>query len=277
VQGEFKAAFLGPMQTFSHQAALERFGEACQCLPQPTISQVFDQVEKGLAQVGVVPVENSTEGGVGQTLDRLYTSCLKVSGEVFTLIRHNLLGSHTDIKQVEKVYSHPQALAQCSHWLNRNLPGAALLETASTARAAAVAAREKNAAAIASRLAAESQGLDILAESIQDDPGNLTRFLILTKDDCPPTQNDKTSLAFMVPHKPGSLNRALDIFAREGLNLTKVESRPCKNRRWEYAFFVDFLGHKDDPPAARALAELKEASYMLRVFGSYPRGEEPLA
>ncbi|KIX12801.1 prephenate dehydratase [Dethiosulfatarculus sandiegensis] len=276
VQGEFKAAFLGPLQTFSHQATLQRFGKACMCLPQPTISQVFDQVEKGLAQVGVVPVENSTEGGVGQTLDRLYTSSLKVSGEIFTLIRHNLIGADVKIEQVEKVYSHPQALAQCTHWLNRNLPTAILVETASTAKAAAIAAQEKNAAAIASLLAAQSRGLNVLADSIQDDPGNLTRFLVLTKKDCPTTGNDKTSLAFMVPHRPGSLNRALDIFARADLNLTKVESRPCKNRRWEYAFFVDFLGHKDDPAAAEALAELKNASYMMRVFGSYPRGEEPL-
>ncbi len=272
LQAPLRVAYLGPELTFSHQVALSHFGPQCRLLARGSLDDVFEEVERGQAQLGVIPVENSTEGGVTAALDRFLASDLVVCGEVFLPIGHCLLSAGGDLAGVTSVHSHPQALAQCRDWLRRNLPGAKTVAASSTA-AAAIAVRDRpKAAAIAGPLAAERLDLTILARDIQDNPHNLTRFFIVGHTPSPPSGRDKTSLAFTLPHRPGSLHRALGLFSRRGLNLTRIESRPTKDRPWEYAFFVDFIGHRQDPEVARALEELEAEVDSLKVLGSYPQG-----
>ena len=275
LQSPMKVAFLGPEFTYSHQAALKRFGQSTIMAPKSSIAQVFRAVESGTCQAGLVPVENSTEGGVGAAMDAFLNTSLKVCGEVFDQICHVLMSRTSDLSQVKQVYSHPQALAQCRKWLERNLPGAELVETGSTSAAAAKAAAQADSAAVGSRLAAESLGLNLLAENIQDVSSNTTRFLVLCKHECPSTGDDKTSLLFVGSHKPGSLHNALGHLAKNGLNLTRIESRPTRQKAWEYAFFVDLQGHKEDAAVQSALTEMKDDVLWLKVLGSYPQGQNP--
>jgi chorismate mutase/prephenate dehydratase len=239
-------------------------------MPQPSVSDVFEAVESGRASAGVVPVENSAEGGVGVTLDRFMESDLKICGELMSPISHVLMSQKNDERKVKVVYSHPQGLAQCRRWLANHLPQAEMVETPSTAAAAEKAATDPFGAAVGSRLAAQAQGLKILATDIQDNPHNTTRFWVLGDSDCPPTGTDKTSLMFVVSHRPGSLYQALGHLASRGLNLTRIESRPTKQRPWEYAFFVDLAGHREDPAMAQALEEIKDDVLWLKILGSYP-------
>lgn len=273
LQGPMRVAFLGPEFTFSHQAAQSRFGGSCRFAAQATMLDVFDEVDRGRSQVGVVPVENSSEGGVGAAMDQFMCSDLKVCGEIFLPISHVLMSAGVPMEEVKTVYSHPQALAQTRGWLRRNLPGADLVDAPSTSAAAEKAAAAAGCAAVGALSAARGHGLDVLAADIQDNPRNATRFFILCKHSCPPTGADKTSLLFMTAHRPDSLYEALGRLAGRGINLTRIESRPTKDRPWEYAFFVDLIGHQEDEPVREALAALEREVESLKILGSYPQGE----
>lgn len=273
VQRPLRVAFLGPEATFTHQAALHHFGSSCEFAAQASIIDVFDEVSRGHSQVGVVPVENSSEGGVSVTLDQFMNSDLSVCGEIFWPVSHVLMTNDLPMEEIEKVYSHPQALNQCRDWLRRNLPQAVLVETSSTSAAARQAAVTPGAAAVGSELTARHYELDVLARDIQDNPHNMTRFFVLGGQTCPATGSDKTSLLYLAAHQPGSLYQSLAFFAERGINMTRIESRPAKNRPWEYAFFLDFEGHQDDPPVREALEALRANVDFLKVLGSYPMGD----
>ncbi len=276
MQNPLRVAFLGPDYTFSHQAALSRFGGGADLAGQATIADVFATVQRGQCQVGLVPVENSSEGGVGATLDCLLNSELKVCGEVFSPVSHVLMSNEKEMDSITKVYSHPQGLSQCRSWLARYMPEAVLVESESTAAAARRVAAEAGAAAVGPEMAARHYDLTILAADIQDASPNLTRFLVLGHDSCPPTGDDKTSLVFLTSHRPGSLYGALSHFASRGLNLCRIESRPTKGRPWEYAFFVDLMGHQEDDAVREALSILEQELDLIKVLGSYPSGANSL-
>jgi chorismate mutase / prephenate dehydratase len=271
IQEEGRVAYLGPEGTYSHQAALEFFGPEAEYRPLPTIKEVFEWVESGPGRLGLVPAENSTEGGVGQTLDLLLETEARIRGEYFIEVRHALLASTREPDSLTRIYSHPQALGQCRGWLAKNVPGAALVETSSTAEAAARAAREEGAGAVGSEILAGLKGLNIIDRDIQDQETNLTRFLILGQEEQAPTGHDRTSLLIKTRHVPGSLHRCLEPLARAGLNLTRIESRPLKGRPWEYVFFIDVQGHQQDPKVESGLAGLATAAESVKVLGSYPR------
>ncbi|MCB2192224.1 MAG: prephenate dehydratase [Deltaproteobacteria bacterium] len=273
VQQPLRVAFLGPEFTFSHQAAVQHFGTSCRLTPQSGIAEVFREVEGGRCQVGLVPVENSGEGAVGASLDQLMTTRLKVCGEVYTPISHVLMSNEEDLDAITTVYSHPQALAQCREWLSRNLPQARVAEASSTAAAARQAAETPGAAAIGAVAAASHHCLKVLAEGIQDYSYNTTRFLVIGTQDVPPCGQDKTSIVFLTAHRPGSLYQALGELAEMGVNMSRIESRPTKDRPWEYAFFVDLQGHRKDPNVAKALAALESQVERVNILGSFPVGE----
>lgn len=263
-------AFLGPESTNSHQAAVARFGSSVDYLACETIPDVFAAVEKQEANYGVVPIENSIEGGVSFTQDALITTPLKICAETYQPISHHLLVK--DISQnISRIYSHPQGLAQCRHWLDRNLHGVEQQPANSTARAAEIAAVEPGAAAIAGTLAAERYDLEIRERDIQDSSGNTTRFLVLGQSYGPPTGQDKTSVCFGVKHETGALFEALEPFHKSQINLLKIESRPSKVKNWEYSFYVDFEGHADDAKVAEALEGLKRHCSVFSLLGSYPQ------
>ncbi|MCB2227618.1 MAG: prephenate dehydratase [Desulfarculaceae bacterium] len=273
VQNPLSVAYLGPEFTFSHQAALKHFGHSSQLKALASIGEVFREVERGDCSVGLVPVENSGEGAVNAALDQLMTSGLKVCGEVYAPVSHVLMSIEDELEYIEEVYSHPQALGQCRQWLSNHLPKAHLMETASTAAAARKAAENPGSAAVGALAAAEPYGLKVLAEGIQDYCHNATRFVVVGKHDAPSCGQDKTSVVFMASHQPGSLHQALGELARRGINLTRIESRPTKDRPWEYAFFVDLMGHREDPEVADALTALQSQVEQLKVLGSFPAGE----
>jgi len=263
-------AYLGPRATFTHQAAVLRFGSTATLVPARSIADVFEEVERGRAEFGVVPVENSTEGSVNVTLDRLIDSDLLITGELLLEITHHLLGRAQDLAAIRTVCSHPQALAQCRQWLTTNLPDVTLEEVSSTAAAAERADHDPTVAALASELAARLYDLPVLHRRIEDNPLNSTRFLVLGRRAMPPTGKDKTSILCSLKHEVGALAAFLEPFARHGLNLTKIESRPTKRRPWEYVFFVDFEGHADTPPVQAALNEIRGRCLYLKPLGSYP-------
>ncbi|MBT8447465.1 MAG: prephenate dehydratase [Gammaproteobacteria bacterium] len=263
-------AYLGPPGTFTHAAAAKQFGGAVTLTPTASIDEVFRKVETGQANYGVVPVENSTEGVVPQTLDRLRESTLSVCGETMLAVHHLLLSKAPDIGAVERVLAHPQAIAQCRRWLDRELPGVERVAVSSNGEGARQAAEDPNAAAIASSTAAELYGLEALAENIEDSAHNTTRFLVLAGRAPGPSGNDKTSLMFTMRNEPGALYGALQVFADAGVSMSRIESRPSDSARWEYYFYIDIEGHGDDPVVAEALACLEERVALLRVFGSYP-------
>lgn len=268
-------AYLGPAGTFSEMAAVKHFGLSTQGVPVASFDEVFKAVEAGLAQYGVVPVENTTEGAIGRTLDLLLATPLTVCGEVMVRVRQNLLrrghgSGASGLEGIRVVYSHAQSLGQCSGWLNDHLPGAERMAVASNAEAARLAAAHEDAAAIAGERAADLFGLAIVAAGIEDVTGNTTRFLVLSKDAAPPSGKDKTSLAIYVRNKPGALLELIEPFARLGVGLCKLESRPAKSGNWEYVFFVDLEGHREDARVAEALQEAKGHALSLKVLGSYP-------
>lgn len=266
-----KVAYLGPKATFTHQAASEYFGLSAQYIPAPSIRDVFQEVETDRADYGVVPVENTTEGVVNYTLDMFLESDLRIVGEIVIPIRLHLLSTCTDISQIKKVFSHRQALAQCRMWLEKNMPWVDLIETESTARACEIALEEEASSAIASEVAAYTYHLHVLAENIQDNPNNYTRFLVIGKRSMKKTGKDKTSLIFAVKDEPGALYRALESFYLYNVNLTKIESRPSKKKAWDYVFFVDLEGHTDDEHVREAIELLKSRTQMVKLLGSYPR------
>ena len=275
LQKPVTVAFLGPHATFSHLAAESYFGKSTGFIPQASIFHVFDEVEKGKVQWGVVPVENSLEGSVNLTLDRLILTPLKIRAEIFLRISHCLLAPGKRMDRIKRVYSVPQVLAQCQGWLRTNLPRCALAEAESTAAAARIVRKDNNGAAIGSRLAAATYGLNILSEGIEDNPSNTTRFLVIGEGESKMTESDKTSILFGTRHVPGALYHALEPFVLRRINLMKIESYPLKERLWEYLFFVDFSGHVDDPEIKKSMKALRGKTSFLKILGSYPRGEEP--
>jgi chorismate mutase/prephenate dehydratase len=264
-----RVGYLGPRATFSHLAAMERFGLSAQFVAMRSIAEVFAEVEKDNADFGVVPVENSTEGVVSHTLDMFVDSPLLICGEVVVEAALHLLTKAASLGDVRKIYSHPHGLAESRKWLERNAPHVAVVETSSTGAAAEIAASEPGAAAIASELAASLYDLTVLQRRIEDHPNNFTRFLTIGKKSAPPTAADKTSILFSIKDRVGALHRMLLPFAQRQINLTKIESRPSKKKVWEYVFYVDFEGHASEPRAREALAELQEACIFLKVLGSY--------
>ena len=265
-------AYLGPEATFTHQAAIQRFGSSLNYAPQRSIADVFSEVTKGRADYGVVPVENSTEGVVTHTLDMFADSELKIVAQIVLPIQQCLLAKIAKAR-IRKLYVHPQTLAQCRVWLHRNLPHAELIETSSNARSAELAAREKNSGAIAGVLAAEKYGLPILEHDVQDNAANATRFLVLGRKGPPPTGQDRTSIMFSIADRVGALHSSLAPFRRYKINMTKIESRPSKRKAWEYFFFVDFDGHQEDRAIARAIHELQKHCNFVKILGSYPNSE----
>ncbi len=264
--------YLGPRATFAHLAALQKFGSSTNYVSARTISDVFIDVKKGHADYGVVPIENSTEGIVSYTLDMFMESDLKIFSEVMLEVSQNLMskGQLTDIK---KVYSHPQALGQCRRWLEANMSHAELIATSSTAQAAELAEKDPAAAAIANELAAEIYHLNLLVRRIEDSPNNYTRFLIVGHSTAQRSGHDKTSIMFSIRHKVGALSEILKTFASHNINLTRIESRPSRQRAWEYVFFVDLEGHTNDAHVAQALEEAGANCIFLKTLGSYPSGE----
>jgi chorismate mutase / prephenate dehydratase len=266
-----RVAYLGPPATFSHLAAMERFGLSAQFLAMRSIAEVFAEVEKANADFGVVPVENSTEGVVSHTLDMFVDSSLLICGEVVVEATLHLLSKAGSLAEVRQIYSHPHALAEARKWLEQNSPRIPVVETSSTSAAAETAASEPGAAAIASELAANLYGLRVLQRRIEDHPNNLTRFLVIGRKAAPPSAADKTSILFSIKDRVGTLYRMLQPFAEHEINLTKIESRPSKKKVWEYIFYVDFEGHAGEARIQRALEALKDECVFLKVLGSYSK------
>lgn len=264
-------AFLGPLGTFSESAAVKHFGHAARLAPQGSIDDVFREVEAGHAHYGVAPVENSTEGAVGRTLDLLLASPLRICGEVVLRIHQHLMSRETELGRITKVYSHAQSLAQCHEWLNRSLASVPRIPVGSNAEAARLASIEPGAAAIAGEAASERYGLPRLVESIEDEPNNTTRFLVLGRHDAGRTGGDKTSLIMSATNRPGAVHELLAPLAAAGVSMSRLESRPARAALWEYVFYVDIEGHRDDPAVRSALEALSSRAAYLKVLGSYPQ------
>ena len=268
-----RVAYLGPAGTFSEQAVRRHFGGSVEGVPAASIDEVFRGCESGAAQFALVPAENSTEGVIGRTLDLLLVTPLRICGEVELRVQQNLMAKDADRARLKRVYSHAQSLAQCSGWLNQNLPGAERVPVASNAEAAERAAREPEAAAIAGEAAAGRYGLQLLARAIEDDPNNTTRFLVLGALEPAPTGRDRTSLVMSAENKPGAVHALLTPLADNGVSMTRIESRPARAMRsalWEYVFFIDLEGHARDAGVAAALEALRRKAPFLKVLGSYP-------
>jgi chorismate mutase/prephenate dehydratase len=268
-----KVAYFGPVATFTHLAAMRYFGSSASLIPVEGIKDVFEAVYSGQTEFGVVPVENSNEGVVSYTLDMFMDYDLKISGEVMLKISHNLLSRSGDRSKIKKIYSHPQPTAQCRKWLERNMPGIAVQEATSTARAAELASREDDAAAIASEVAAKIYDLHFVERHIEDFKDNYTRFFIISREPAAKTGRDKTSIMFSTKDRPGALFDVLEPFKRAKINLTKIESRPSKRKAWEYIFFVDMEGHQGDKKVKKAIDEVSEGCLYLKILGSYPAGD----
>jgi chorismate mutase/prephenate dehydratase len=268
---ELAVVYLGPPATHTHLACIERFGSSVRAVPKESIQEVFEAVEREKASYGVVPIENSTEGVVNRTLDMFIDSEVKICGEILIRISHDLLSQSGKPENIQKIYSHPQALGQCRQWLRKNFPQVSLAEAVSTAKAAQMAAGDPQAAAIASSFAAHLYGLKVIESQIEDYLHNYTRFLVLSQKIRERTGRDKTSLLFSIADSPGSLYGVLKPFSEKSINLTKIESRPIKDKPWEYVFFLDFEGHVMDPHIKEAMAEMGKNVLFLRFLGSYPR------
>ena len=268
-----KIGFLGPEGTFSQTAVYKHFGHSARALALSTIDEVFHEVEAGHADFGVVPIENSTEGSVNHTLDRFLVSPLRICGEVELRIRQNLMGKMRSLREVKRICSHPQSLAQCRQWLQEHLPDVEIIAESSNAEAARRARDEKGTAAIAGETASEVYGLTILAADIEDRADNSTRFLVIGRRTFGRSGKDRTTLLVSTGHTeaPGALYRLLEPLAKNRVSLTRIESRPSQRRKWDYVFFIDLEGHIDDAPVARALERLKSRASLYRVLGSYPR------
>jgi len=270
-----RIAYLGPGGSFSHTAAMLKFGQSVEYESLTDITSIFDEVSKGHCDLGLAPVENTMGGGVIETLDALVDSNVKVCAEVLMAIHHNLMSNCT-LEEIEKIYSKPEVFAQCRNWLSATFKDAQTIPVASTARAAQLAAEEPMTAAIGSSVAAELYGLRIICENIEDTTNNVTRFLIISKEDARPTGEDKTAILFSTAHKAGALADVLDVFKRFGINLTNIESRPSRKRQWEYYFFVDFLGHRTEKHIQEGMEESRKHCLQLSILGSFPRATELL-
>ncbi len=271
IQAPLSVAFLGPEATFSHLAALKKFGHATRYRPMATIREVFSEVGKEKYHYGVVPIENSTEGVVNETLDLFAETSLSICGEIYLEISHDLLSKSGQIRDVEVIYSHPQALGQCRRWLATHLPEITVIEVASTGVAAQKASKNPNSAAIASAFAASLYDLRVIEKRLEDIPGNVTHFFVIGPDATGPTGQDKTSIIFAVDDVPGALYHTLRPLAERGLNMSRIVSRPMKTEAWRYLFFVDLDGHRADPPVGQALEEIKEMSAWFKLLGSFPK------
>jgi len=270
-----RVAHLGPARSFSHAAALQLFGNSAELVATRTIPDAIDAANDGEVDLAIVPLENSIEGGVNATLDGLFDSNLTISAEFVLEVELCLLAQSSDLSQILRVTSHPQPLGQCKNWLRQHLPQAEVVVAPSTTSAAHDALKDPHTAAVGSRLAAEL-GLVVVHERIQDHEGNATRFVVAGKRLTMPSGHDKTTLVFSTPHERGALRRVLEVFDEEGLNLTRIESRPLRGQLWQYAFFTDLEGHRDDPAVQRALERLRQGGAMVRVLGSYPRAPSTL-
>jgi len=270
-----RIGYLGPGGSFSHTAAMLKFGQSVEYEPLADITSIFDEVSKGHCDLGLAPVENTTGGGVIETLDALIDSDVKVCAEVLMAIHHNLLGN-CPLEAIEKIYSKPEVFAQCRNWLSATFKEAQTIPVASTAKAAQMAADGPRAAAIGSRIAAELYGLRIVCENIEDIANNITRFLVIGREDAKPTGEDKTAILFSTAHKAGALADVLDVFKQYGINLTNIESRPSKKRQWEYYFFVDFVGHRTEKHVREGLEQSRKHCLQLSILGSFPRATELL-
>ncbi len=271
LEDDLKIAYLGPEGTWTHQAAIKKFGHSVEYTAHPNFAEVFDQVTRRKADYGVVPIENSTEGAVSHTLDLFVDSSLQICAQILLRIENGLMAAIPK-EEVKTLYSHPQVFGQCRTWILQNFPKADLVEVSSTTRAAQIA-REKaseGAAAMGGALAAEMYGLTMLEESIQDRATNTTRFLVIGEKTCPATGNDRTSMLFAIHDRPGSLVRALQAFEHFDINMSKIESRPSKRKDWEYVFYVDLAGHCENDEVKEALSELEKHCSMVKLLGSYP-------
>jgi chorismate mutase/prephenate dehydratase len=266
-------AYLGPQATYTHQAALRYFSSSCKFMPVHSIREVFVAVDSDNAAFGVVPIENSTEGAVNYTLDMFMDFNLKVYAEILLAIEHNLLSKARSKEDITKLYSHPQPLAQCREWLERNMLGIPMIETLSTSLAASMAAEEEGAAAIGSELAGKLYELNFIERNIENIKDNVTRFLIISKKSPDRSGNDKTLIMFAVSDEPGALHEILKPFKKQKINLTRIESRPSKKKAWEYIFFADLVGHIDDRRIRKALDQVRKNSVLFKILGSYPHVE----
>jgi chorismate mutase/prephenate dehydratase len=271
-QEPLKVGFLGPEGTFSQQAVLKHFGHSVRALPLPAINEVFEEVQAGHADFGVVPIENSTEGTVNHTLDMFLVSPLKICGEIELRIRQHLMGRMQGLQNILRVCSHPQSLAQCRHWLDEHLPKVERVPVSSNAEAARRARDEEGTAAIAGEAAAEVYGLNLLVPEIEDTQDNTTRFLVIGRKLFNASGQDKTTLLVSAgdTQSPGALHKLLGPLAKNGITMTRIESRPSRKKKWDYVFFIDVVGHAEQPPLKTALDDLKQASSLFRVLGSYP-------
>lgn len=265
-----RIAYLGPVGSFGHAASLRHFGSSAEFIPRIPQTDIFIEVEAGRADYGVVAIENSTYGSVRDVLDRFQHTRLQICAETFLPIDHNLL-SKSPIGEINRIYSHPQSFAQCREWLRQNLKGAQQIAVASTSEAARLAANEQGAGAIASKLAAETYGLPIVSESIMDDPGNTTRFLVIGEHAAERSGDDRTSILFAIKDKVGALCEVLSVLNRYQINMNRIESLPSRTKAWEYVFFVDLEGHAADENVQMALAEIEDLCVLVKILGSYPR------
>jgi chorismate mutase/prephenate dehydratase len=271
LEDDLKIAYLGPEGTWTHQAAIKKFGHSVDYTPLPNFAEVFDEVARRRADYGVVPIENSTEGAVSHTLDLFVDSPLRICAQILLRIDNSLI-SAIPKEEIKTLYSHPQVFGQCKNWILRNLPHADLVEVSSTTKAAHIAKENaaQGAAALGGKLAAELAGLDLLEEAIQDRATNTTRFLVIGEKTCPPTGKDRTSILFSVGDRPGSLVAALQAFDAFHINMSKIESRPSKQRDWEYIFYVDLAGHCEDDQVSSAIETLEKHCSLVKLLGSYP-------
>ena len=277
LEDRLAVAYLGPAGTYSQEAALRHFGGSIETRSCNTIDEVFKQVETGVIGYGVVPVENSTEGAIGRTLDLLLTTPAKVCGEIMLPVRQCLMSKVKDYTKISKIYSHTQSLAQCQHWLSRHVPGAARIAVVSNAEAARLAARDSKAGAIASATAADLYKLNVLARNIQDESRNTTRFLVLAREDVAPSGRDKTSLILSTRNVPGAIHELLAPLAKNRVSMTRLESRPARTSLWEYVFYIDIEGHARDEKVAQALKAIAGKASFVKNLGSYPAAPAPNA
>lgn len=268
-----KVAYLGPRATFTHMAGMQQFGLAAQYIPVESIRDVFNEVERGRADYGVVPVENSTEGVVNYTLDMFIDSDLQISAEIMLEVSQNLMNRTGKLEDIKKIFTHPQVPGQCRDWLDKNMAGVPVLDAPSTARAAEIAAEDHATAAIASEMAAMLYSLQIVAGNIQDSTNNYTRFLVIATKSPGRTGRDKTSIMFSIKDRVGALYDMLSPFARAGINLTRLDARPSGRKVWDYVFFLDMLGHIEDTAVSDAIEALKKDCMFLKVLGSYPKSQ----
>jgi chorismate mutase/prephenate dehydratase len=275
LESPLRIGYLGPQGSFSHSAAMLKFGQSVEYEPVTDIASIFKEVSKGHCNLGLAPVENTMGGGVIETLDAMIDSDVKICAEILMAIHHNLL-ANCSLEEVEKIYSKPEVFAQCRDWLSSTFKDAQTIAVASTARAAQMAAEEPKAAAIGSTAAAELYGLDIICANIEDIASNVTRFIIIGREDAKPTDDDKTAILFSTSHKAGALSDVLDVFKQHDINLTNIESRPSRKREWEYYFFMDFLGHRTENRVQEGLKEARKYCLQLSILGSFPRATDLL-